>query len=155
MKYPELIRTWNETPLALLPSKISEIASFLARKSRGEDIPEADVKAAAATRKRNDARQQGETVIIPVLGTLGNRVSLLEQASGGVGCDQISRALDRAVAAADCSSIVLLFESPGGSVAGIPELAQKIREARARKPVIGVADCMAASACDVADRAVQ
>jgi signal peptide peptidase SppA len=46
----------------------------------------------------------------------------------------------------DVSAIVLDIDSPGGTVAGTPETAQAVREARAVKKVVAVADTLAASA---------
>ena len=44
------------------------------------------------------------------------------------------------------SAIVLDVDSPGGSVFGVEELATEIRAARGTKPVVAVANSMAASA---------
>jgi signal peptide peptidase SppA len=53
----------------------------------------------------------------------------------------------RALAAdPDVKAIVMLVDSPGGSVDGLQELAAAIRAARQQKPVLAIADPMAASA---------
>jgi ClpP class serine protease len=52
----------------------------------------------------------------------------------------------RAAADADVASIVLDIDSPGGTVSGTPEAAAAVRDAAAQKPVIAIANTLAASA---------
>jgi signal peptide peptidase SppA len=52
----------------------------------------------------------------------------------------------RAAADADVASIVLDIDSPGGTVSGTPEAAAAVREAAAQKPVVAIANTLAASA---------
>ena len=55
-------------------------------------------------------------------------------------------AFDRAAADSSIGAIVLNIDSPGGSVYGVEELADKIYKARGTKPVYAVANSLAASA---------
>src|SRR5207302_11309430 len=53
---------------------------------------------------------------------------------------------DAAIADPNVSAVVLDTDCPGGSAAGTPELASKIRAARGKKPIIAVANALMASA---------
>jgi signal peptide peptidase SppA len=55
-------------------------------------------------------------------------------------------AFRQALADPSIGGIVISVDSPGGSVYGVPELVAEIYRARGQKPVVAVADSMAASA---------
>lgn len=65
---------------------------------------------------------------------------------GGTGLDAFVAKLQAAVAAPDVRAVVLDVDSPGGSVFGVEEAAAAVMAARGRKPIIAVANHMAASA---------
>src|SRR5215467_6271108 len=60
--------------------------------------------------------------------------------------DGIRARLEAAAANPDVSAIVLDVDSPGGTVAGTPETAAAVRRAAEVKPVVAVANSLAASA---------
>ena len=67
------------------------------------------------------------TAVIPVIGILLKGASEDEEAEFGLcNIDRISEALDEASADESVTDICLSFDSPGGEVTGIPELARKI-----------------------------
>lgn len=106
-------------------------------------VAELHAKMEAAT--RTAAKRGGAVAVIPVLGPMTQR------GGGGLSVDYVSTeavadAVRAAAAEPGIQSIVLEFDSPGGEVYGIPEAAAVIREARASKPVVAVANSMAASA---------
>ena len=146
MRYPLILARFFGEPLALLPEKIAILRSFLLARDRGEEASEEEVRAAVQQRRPSAVQMVGRCAVIPVMGLLAQRVSLLEEASGGVGCDQLGAALDDAVNDPSCKTVCMVFDSPGGSVFGISELAAKMRASRDRKKIVGVADSMAASA---------
>jgi len=84
--------------------------------------------------------------VIPVIGPVSYRSDWFSEMFGGASVSSIAGQLKRAVADPNVTAIVMPIDSPGGSVYGLMELAQQIRTARASKPVITVADPMAASA---------
>ena len=88
----------------------------------------------------------GRVAVLTVYGTLCQRMDMMAESSGGTSCEAIGTQLDRCVADKGCQAIVLAFDSPGGSVFGVGELADKIYNARQQKRIIGIADPMAASA---------
>jgi signal peptide peptidase SppA len=85
--------------------------------------------------------------IVPIMGTMAQRVSGFARASGGASTESIGADFDAAMKNPDVGAIVLHVDSPGGSVAGVPELAAKIRAARGQgKRIVAVADSLMASA---------
>jgi signal peptide peptidase SppA len=60
--------------------------------------------------------------------------------------DEVAAAVRRAAADSNVTSIVLLVDSPGGGVMGVQECADVVYAARKVKPVVAVADSLAASA---------
>ncbi len=96
--------------------------------------------------KKSDILQYyGDTAIIDINGVIGRKVSALEKSCGVVDVADISDVLDYAVNDDAVSGIVLRIDSPGGTVAGVPELAGEIRAASQTKPVVSFVDGMAAS----------
>ncbi len=73
--------------------------------------------------------------VIPIHGTLVRRAIGLEAASGLTSYTRIAADLDAALAAPEVAGILLDIDSPGGEAGGVFELAARIREATARKPV--------------------
>jgi len=88
----------------------------------------------------------GNIAVIPVFGPIVQRASQLGMCEAGTGAEEIGAALDAALADSSVSDILMRFDTPGGAVFGIQELGDKIRAARSQKPVVGIADSMAASA---------
>jgi signal peptide peptidase SppA len=144
--YERLRGMFFDQPLALLPSKAHEVAAFLSRKGRGEQIDPAQIKAATDSRRRPAGQIVGRIGCISVFGVLAQRVSLLEEASGGISTEQIGAQLDSLVRDPAVDAVAMIYDSPGGSVFGVQELGEKIHSLRGSKPIYGVADSLAASA---------
>lgn len=82
--------------------------------------------------------------IIGVDGVLGKRVGDLEKSSGVVDVDDLENAIEEALEDEGIEGILLDVSSPGGTVTGVPELAEFI--AQATKPVAAHTDTQMASA---------
>lgn len=92
-------------------------------------------------------RSGGEGVaIVPVYGSISHRSSIWEAFFGGTSCQRIEANLQSLMANPQISRIVLDVDSPGGTVDGVLELADYIRECREQKSITAVANSMAASA---------
>ncbi len=116
-----------------------------ARERNGQGERRAEILAAAATSASPDA--QGRRVaVIPVLGPITRRMSLMSDTSGGTSIDGLRSAFREALMDGSVSGIVFAVDSPGGTVEGIEEFAAEIRAARGRKPIAAVADANALSA---------
>jgi signal peptide peptidase SppA len=84
--------------------------------------------------------------VIPVHGTLVKRTAGLDAASGLTSYTEIAAMLDSAMADPQVAGILLDIDSPGGEASGSFELARRVREASAVKPVWAVANDSAYSA---------
>ncbi len=65
---------------------------------------------------------------------------------GGTSTECFGAMFAQAVADPNVAAIVINVDSPGGTVSGVPELAAQINAARGTKPIVAVANGMAASA---------
>ena len=84
--------------------------------------------------------------VLPLFGTIAHRMGMMSDFSGGTSMERFSQYLRSAVGDPTVKSIVMDIDSPGGTVNGVPELADEIYQARAVKPVVAVANSQAASA---------
>ena len=86
---------------------------------------------------------RGKSVaVIRVQGTLMKASSSL----GGTGTVQMRRDIRKAAADADTSAIMLVIDSPGGTVAGTSDLSDEVRAATKKKPVYAFVQDLCASA---------
>jgi signal peptide peptidase SppA len=155
MKHERFIGWCLATPWALMPERMAAYASVLARKlsgpradyteENGSNVPMDDGTPSAGPRSaRTGSPRSGAIAVIPVYGTIVQRASQIDMCEGGTSTQQISAALRDALADDTVSQILLDIDSPGGSVYGVQELAAEISQAK--KPVIAVANSLAASA---------
>lgn len=93
-------------------------------------------------RMRRGSGRAASVAVVPLLGILTQRRGFWTDTAS----DEFRRDVARAVADPGVSVIVLEIDSPGGEVYGTTEAAAVVRNARNRKPVIAVANSLAASA---------
>tara|TARA_R100000781_G_C4069556_1_gene124007 strand:+ start:137 stop:919 length:783 start_codon:yes stop_codon:yes gene_type:complete len=98
--------------------------------------------------KEFDYYADSRLAIIPINGVLGHKLSAAQKAMGGVDTVDIMQAVETAAIDDDVEMIVLDVDSPGGTVGGIPELAETIEEVQreGKKQIIAYTDSMIASA---------
>jgi signal peptide peptidase SppA len=89
---------------------------------------------------------KGKIGVIPVYGPVDQRMSGELAKAGGTSLTFVNAAFDALLSDPAIGAIVLRFDSPGGGVAGVQELADKIYAARPKKPCYAIADSLAASA---------
>ncbi len=145
MKYLNVLFSFFGHPWAIDEHKYNVIRQILLERSNGIAATPEQIQAAQEQRRQSSYQQVGRVAIIPIMGVLSHRVSNAEASSGGISTEAIGAMIDQAVNDKTVGKILLQIDSPGGSVAGIPELAAKIRAAREVKKVVAVADAMAAS----------
>lgn len=143
MKYPRILARVISTRWAILPSAFDGIARAL---SDGPEMPVVPV-----TPDENDREApalRGAIAVITVAGIIGKHLSSLETMCGGCDLDDVEEQFDAAIADPSVSDIVLRFDSPGGTVPGVPELARRMRNraAEAKKGLYGFTDTLMASA---------
>ncbi len=115
-----------------------------------EDLTGADRLAREARRGGAEDRRPtgGAVAVLPIFGVISHRAHMVQDVSGpgGTSTELFGQAFRAALGDEQVSAIVLDIDSPGGPMAGVPELADVIFGARGQKPVIAVANSMAASA---------
>jgi signal peptide peptidase SppA len=154
MKLPHFLAYCARTPWAMDPAAMTVYAALLAKHFAGgpaamraaDQRDDQQPVQAAAAKASGSAGTRGSIAVINVMGPIVQRASELGMCEAGTGCEDISAALDAAMADSSVSQIAMRYSTPGGSVFGVQELGSKIREARKKKPIVGVADSMAASA---------
>lgn len=120
----------------LEPHAFAELQSLFQRLSSGEVIER------RAETQREAPKAPKAIAVIPIVGVIAKRPGWYTDVSS----DRVGEAFDAAISDDRVKSIVLDIDSPGGQVYGTPELARKIYDARGTKPVVGIANSMAASA---------
>lgn len=134
-------------PWAMEPGAMRSYAAMLAAGyAAREGVAERAPAAAASSSRRSSSPPPASIALIQVHGAIVQRASQLGPCEGGTGTEEISAALSQAVADKSIGQILMEFDTPGGSVFGVGELGAQIMAARAQKPVIGIANSMAASA---------
>lgn len=150
MKCSAVLTHVFSNPWMIHEPKLLEILEVLMIRAEGGEVPEARIQEVLAQREERergrDRRSVGDVAVIPVLGTLINRETGMTRESGLPSVQGIMRDLRAAASDEDIASIVLDFDSPGGTAEGIPDLAAEIRRVRERKPVYGSVNGFAASA---------
>lgn len=149
--YPHVLRYVAETPWAIRPETFAVIREVVSLRAAGVRFDEEELEERlAAARERQAARPRpvsgGAVAVIPLMGVIVPRASMFSQMSGGTSLDRFRSQIRKAAADPDIGSIVLDVDSPGGSVDLVPEAAADIRQARANKRVVAVANTEAASA---------
>lgn len=94
--------------------------------------------------------------IVPLVGVIGKGLSPLEKMMGAVDVNDVSAAIDAFAANPEVEKVALQISSPGGTVTGVEELANKVRNLE--KPTLAYTDSEMASAAywigSAADRVV-
>ena len=126
--------------------------------SRNTPASEDVMQRIAADRSAREARRQSNQVngggagngiaVLPLYGMLTQRGNMVDDVSGpgSVSTQQFAASLRQALTDESVSQILIDIDSPGGSVYGVAELADELISARAQKPVIAIANSLAASA---------
>ncbi|MGO9641505.1 MAG: S49 family peptidase [Candidatus Acidiferrales bacterium] len=150
MKYEHIVAEVFRKPWAILPEKFAVIAQLVALRASGarltEDEIHARLEAAAISAGPRSQQSYGAVSVIPVRGMISHRANLMSQVSGGTSVERLTSQFRAALADASVKAIVFDVDSPGGSVEGVPELAEEIYKSRGQKKTIAVANSMAASA---------
>ena len=101
-----------------------------------------------ARRGSSLAKASGTVAVIPIVGIISHRLSMMSSISGpgGTSTTRVAMQLREALDDGNCKAIVFDVDSPGGSVEGVQELASEIYQARKKKPITAVCNAMSASA---------
>lgn len=131
---------------AILPSKLDAIMAFLEYRAEFGTLPDAEIEKAVASNRRQAIKKfNGGIAVLPVIGVLSQRQDILTDTSGGTSVEQFTKSFKTAMGDERIGAIVMEVDSPGGPISGIPELSKMIFDARERKPVVAIANGLAAS----------
>lgn len=162
--YPHLAQKLFNVPLAITPQKAEIVMAALADRFGLARLFHADGRVVALDDRDDDIGEPAQArayevvegvAIIPVTGTLVQKLGTLRPYSGMTGYDGLRANLSMALADDAVRAVVLDIDSPGGEVAGCFDLADSIYKARGTKPIWSIltesaysAAYALASACD-------
>lgn len=140
MNLPHLAQRLFNTPLALHPRKAEVVMAALTDRfglTRIQSMSDWDDEDDSFSRQ---ARDTGYDVVegvavIPIQGTLVQKLGTLRPYSGMTGYDGIRACFLQALNDSDVKAICLDIDSPGGEVAGCFDLADVIYASRGSKPI--------------------
>lgn len=145
-KYSHILNAVFDTPWAILPSKLQAIVEFIEWKAEGHTFTPEEIDARIGAQSRREAETQGGVLVLPVVGTISQRMNLFSEFSGGTSTEKLSNQINRAAEDNSISHILMDMDTPGGGVYGVSELASSMRKARSKKPITAVANSLSASA---------
>ncbi len=134
------------TPLLIHRPKLDVILSVVGQRIGMADMPSMPTMDMAVYQRPPAATAPEGIAVIPIHGSLVKRSLGMEAASGLTSYGDIAAMLDAALADPQVSGILLDIDSPGGEASGSFELARRVREVAALKPVWAVANDAAYSA---------
>ncbi|MDI9331461.1 MAG: S49 family peptidase [Alphaproteobacteria bacterium] len=134
------------TPLLIHRPKLDVILSVVGQRIGMADMPSMPTMDMAVYQRPPAASAPDGIAMIPIHGSLVKRSLGMEAASGLTSYGEIAAMLDAALADPQVSGILLDIDSPGGEASGSFELARRVREVAAVKPVWAVANDAAYSA---------
>jgi len=162
--YPHLAQKLFNVPLAITPQKAEIVMAALADRFGLARLFHADGRVVAFDDWDGDIGEPAQArayevvagiAVIPVTGTLVQKLGTLRPYSGMTGYDGLRACLSMAMADEDVQGIALDIDSPGGEVAGCFDLADDIYRMRGSKPIWAIltesaysAAYALASACD-------
>lgn len=140
MNLPHLAQKLFNTPLAIHPQKAEVIVSSLTERLGITQIRSAMMEDDDEYFSRKARKDIGYDVlegiaVIPVYGTLVQKLGTLRPYSGMTGYDGIRRVFLTAVNDPEVKGICLDIDSPGGEVAGCFDLVDLIYAERGKKPI--------------------
>lgn len=148
-----VLKVISGRPWSITQDGIDQITSIIELRVLGIRPSDAEVAArlaeadgARAADQRRGRRRSGAVAVIPIYGPIVPKASLFSAMSGATSLSQLRADVQDALDDEDVASILLDIDSPGGVVDGVPEMAAFLRQAREEKPVLALANTVAASA---------
>ena len=137
------------SPWAIVPARLEEIQAIYAARTRGEEPDIAAIEARIGRPLGNEQQGyevRGGAALIPLHGVLGQRMNLMSNMSGGTSTELFARDVRTAIADPAVKSIIVMADTPGGTVAGTQAAADVLRAVRGVKPSATFVQGMMASA---------
>lgn len=156
MKYQRIVAEVFHKPWAILPEKLRIISELVALRASGKVLTAEEIRGRLQAERgtvqqsaaaRNGAGQNyGVVAVIPIRGVISQRINLMSQISGGTSIEKLTATYRSAMADPSVKAVIFDVDSPGGTVEGVPELAEEIQKSRGQKKTVAVANSMAGSA---------
>lgn len=168
MRYPHIASRIFNTPLLIHPQKLDAIIAGLAPRIIGttNDIFTVDDNQSStalapelfSTKKGERNKDRGYKVIdgvavVNISGATVHRTRMEAMSTMLLGYDDITADVEHAMNNSDVHAILRVYDSPGGEVQGAFEHAERMAALVGKKPMISIADGMAASAAYLAGSA--
>lgn len=150
--YPHLAARIFNTPLLIHPQKLDAMIAAVGQRLLGQPVA-SNAHAAPEAFSTRPTAQAGEpyavhdgVAVINIFGALAHRTRINADCTGFLGYDAIVARLEHAMQDPGAHAVLLCLDSPGGEVQGAFECAERVAALRGRKPMLAIADGMAASA---------
>ena len=157
--HPHTAQRIFNTPLLMHPQKLDAIIAGVGQRVLGTSAPLIQVGEAAKAElapemfstKRGQRTDRGwrlvdGVAVVNAMGALVHRTRLEADSTLLIGYNDMAADMEDAMAHPDVHAILQVYDTPGGEVAGAFEYGQRIFDMRGRKPIVAIADGMAASA---------
>lgn len=115
--WPRILDRIQNADWCITSAAFNAIISAMEAHANGESMV---ARSAAASRGREDSRSSGVGVV-SISGIIGKRISTIDSICGGVDVNRIVSSVEKMASYDDISTIVMDWDSPGGTVTGIPE----------------------------------
>lgn len=161
MRYPRVV-AWLQTQTFLVTPEVAQVIADVMNYRSGrvhESVEAAELRlertaelreqriAARSSAGGGSVARSRRIAVLPVFGLLMHRPPLDISGPSGTNYLGLASRFDKARADERVRSIVFEHDSPGGTYGGLPELGEKIRNARGgRKRIVGVSNTLSASA---------
>ncbi len=163
-KIAYLITAFENSAWMLEPGFYNRMSQVLLRRDAGVYLDQEEIAKIVPAAADGDSRPArpfayqviGNIAVVPICGVISKYSTLVERISAGAGCscETIRNNFNKALRDDSVDTIILRVDSPGGSVAGIDDLAREIYQARGKKKIIALAeDCCASAAYYLASQA--
>lgn len=152
LRYRHVRREVADSLWAIRPVTLAVIRDLLDYRSQGYRLSAEEVQERiGVVEARSSAAKTaggGAVAVLPLYGIIAKRASSFQSVSSpsGTGVDAFTQMFRKALADPEVASILIEVDSPGGTADMVQELADEIRGARGRKPIVAIANTMAASA---------
>lgn len=165
MKYPRILRAMSAMPWMIQPEKLEAFMEVMMLRAEGGFLSPDEIASNTEHPRKGashemvmfeqsiEARSDGSAnsgptniAVIPIYGVIMHRPTMDLSGGGGFNIQNFRSQFQSALENPSVSAIVLDVDSPGGTVDGVEEMAKEIYQARSQKPVVAVANTMAASA---------
>lgn len=145
--YSHILKAIYEMPWAIQQEKLAAIVEMVHLRANGLETSFADAERAPVMAAMSaPARNGGSVAILPIFGTISQRMNVMSDFSGGTSTEKFTTSFRQAMADSSVKAIVLNVDSPGGTIYGVDELASEIYKARGEKRVVAIANSLSASA---------